>query len=180
MRRTLLAMVLVVILAACGGSDGGKQATATTKAATSTTLATANSTATTIRVPTAREFIAGFKRAGLPIGKVRCYTEATDPNHLLGRPGGYTEKCDWADKRYPQYGDTKDFDYTLTGGSIETFEKPGGAVARAEYLRAFEGPTALNPGYTFVPKDAIWVLRIDSELTRKQANVYLKAMLAQL
>jgi hypothetical protein len=178
MRRTLLAVVLVVILAACG-SDGGKQATPTT-GVTSTTIATANSTATTIRVPTAREFIAGFKRRGLPVGKVICYTDATDPNHLLGRPGGYVEKCDWADKRYPQYGDTKDFDYTLTGGSIETFEKPGGAVARAQYLRAFEGPTALNPGYTYIPKNAIWVLRIDSELTRAQARAYLRAMLVQL
>jgi hypothetical protein len=135
---------------------------------------------TTVKVPTAREFIAGFKQAGLPVGKVRCYTESNDPNNLLGRPGGYIEKCNWADTRYPQNGDTKDFDYTLTGGSIETFEKPGGAAQRAEYLHAFEGPGILNPGYTYQPKNANWVLRIDVELTKSQAQAYLKAFEAQL
>jgi len=136
--------------------------------------------ATTIRVPTAREFIAGFKAAGLPVGKVICYTDATDPNHLLNRPGGYVEKCNWADRRYPQNGDTKEFDYTLTGGSIETFEKPGGAAMRAEYLGAFAGQGVLSTGYTFQPKDAIWVLRLDSELTKAQAGQYLEAMEAQI
>jgi hypothetical protein len=66
------------------------------------------------------------------------------------------------------------------GGSIETFEKPGGAAARAEYLHAFEGPSALSRSYTYQPKNAIWVLRIDQELARAQAQAYLKAFLAQL
>ena len=175
MRWTLLAvLVVLVVLAGCASDDGGRQAAATTTAAP-TTLPTANSTATTIRVPTAREFIAGFKRRGLPVGKVICYTDETDPNDLLGRPGGYVEKCDWADTREEQI-----LPDDPVGGSIETFETPGGAVQRADYLRAFEGPTALSTGYTYVPNNAIWVLRIDSELTRRQANAYLNAMLAQL
>jgi hypothetical protein len=92
MKRTLLALVLVAVVG-CSGSDDGAKPAAPTTAATTTIPATANSTATTIRVPTAREFIAGFKRAGLPVGKVICYTDETDPNNLLGRPGGYVENA---------------------------------------------------------------------------------------
>jgi hypothetical protein len=127
-----------------------------------------------VKVPTAREFIAGFKRAGLPVGRVVCYTDATDPNDLLNRPGGYVEKCDWADKRAEQVaGD-------VTGGSIETYEKPGGASSRAEYLKAFEGAGMLSTGYTFQPQNAIWVLRIDKELTKAQADAYLEEMERQI
>jgi hypothetical protein len=172
MRIRWVMIGLSALLVGCQGTSGP---TATTAATTATTVPTATSTATTIRVPTAREFIAGFKRAGLPVGKVICYTDETDPNNLLGRPGGYIAKCDWTDKREEQI-----LPDDPIGGSIETFEEPGGAAERAAYLKAFEGAGALSPGYTFAPKDSIWVLRIDSELTRKQADAYLKAMLTQL
>lgn len=175
MRKTMIAGLLLFVVAACNGNGGNGRAATTNTTAATTTLPTANSTATTIRVPTAREFIAGFKGHGLPIGKVICFTDETDPNKLLGRPGGYVEKCDWADKRAEQI-----LPDDLVGGSIETFEKPGGAAQRAEYLRAFEGAGAFSTGYTFVPNDAIWVLRIDGDLTKTQARAYLREMLAQL
>lgn len=172
MRKTIVVLLVALLLAACNGKS--KQAVNTT--ATTTTLTPqAQGPPTTVKVPTAREFIAGFKQRGLPVGKVICFKDETDPNNLLGRPGGYVEKCDWADKREEQV-----LPDDLVGGSIETFEKPGGAAQRATYLHAFEGPSALSPGYTYQPKNAIWVLRVDQELTKKQAEAYLQAFLAQL
>jgi len=109
MKRLALAVALLALLAACN-RDGASSS----KGNTTTLPPQAQGPPTTVKVPTAREFIAGFKRAGLPVGKVHCYTEDNDPNNLLGRPGGYIEKCSWADTRYPQNADTKDFDYTLS------------------------------------------------------------------
>jgi hypothetical protein len=180
MRKAIVLAAL--LLAAC--SNGGSHTAAPTSTIATTTTIPPNSTPTTIKVPTAREFIEGFKRRGLPVGKVVCYTDESDPNHLLNRPGGYVEKCDWADKRQEQLLANKDSTdpdsgFDLVGGSVETFERPGGAAERAAYLHGFEGSGALSPGYTYQPKNANWVLRIDVELTKKQAEAYLKAFLAQ-
>ena len=188
MKRILVAAVL--LLAAC--SDGETSTTPQAEAPT-----------TTIKTPTARQFIEGFKQRGLPVGKVVCYNDENDPNNLLGRPGGYVEKCDWSDKREqpttePTTAQGKlcsdpDIDpldkelcenapkeeVDLIGGSIETYEEPEGAASRAEELGAFEGGI-LSTGYTFTPKDDKWVLRVDQELTKSQAQAYLDAFLAQI
>jgi len=119
-----------------------------------------------------------MKRAGQPIGKVVCYSETTDPNNLLGRPGGYIEKCDWTDTRYdqPSTGEPSD----VVGGSIEVFDTPGLAMQRAQYLGAFAGQGMLSTGWTFlVPDNSNFVLRVDSDLTSKQATAYRKAMQAE-
>jgi hypothetical protein len=135
MKRLLVAAVL--LLAACSDNETG-----------STTAQ-----GPTTKAPTAHEFIESFKQRGLPVGKVVCYDGDTDPNNLLGRPGGYIEKCDWADTREKQPHANADYtdpdsDFDLIGGSIETYEEPSGAAMRAEELRAFEGGI-LSTGYTF-------------------------------
>jgi hypothetical protein len=38
----------------------------------------------------------------------------------------------------------------------------------------------LSTGYTFTPRDDKWVLRVDQELTKSQAQAYLNAFLEQL
>ena len=38
-----------------------------------------------------------MKAAGLPIKGLIIYNATTDPNHLLGRQGGYTSKAAWVD-----------------------------------------------------------------------------------
>jgi hypothetical protein len=160
-----------LLLAAC--SDGKES-----------TTPRAQETTTTTKTPTARAFIQGFKQRGLPVGMVVCFTDENDPNDLLNRPGGYIEKCDWADKREEQPHAKADYndpnsDFDLMGGSIETYEEPEGARSRAEELRGFEGGL-LSTGYSFTPKDGKWVLRVDKELTKAQAQSYLDAFLAQL
>jgi hypothetical protein len=169
LRRVVAVTSLVLVVAGCDGSGGsGSERTTTTTAVTTT------APPTTVAALTARQFIEGFKRAGLPVGKVTCFNEDTDPNDLLGRPGGYIEKCDWADRREEQSADD------LIGGSIETYERPDGAAMRAEELRAFQGGI-LSTGYTFVvPDGGRWVLRVDQEVSPTQARRYHRAMLAQL
>jgi hypothetical protein len=170
MRKVLLLAVLA--LAACSGQGGDESAGAPEviqqQAATTTTAAA--------QQLTAKELVAKLKQAGLPIAKVDCFTEETDPNDLLGRPGGYASKCDWADKREEQYSADD-----LIGGSFEVFDTPEDAAARAEYLGAFEGAGALSTGYTWVvPDGGVTVLRVDQELTPTQAKRYQSAAIAQL
>lgn len=169
MRRLFVA--LVFLLAAC--SDGE-----------TTTPQAQGTTTTAVKARTAREFIDGFKERKLPVGMVVCYNDENDPNDLLNRPGGYIEKCDWADKREKQ--DAANYDYNdpdsgfdLIGGSIETYEEPSGAASRAEELRAFQGGI-LSTGYTFTPEDDVWVLRVDKELTKAQAQAYLPVCSARV
>jgi hypothetical protein len=169
LRKLLVAIALLV--AACSGDK-------------ESTTPQAQAPTTTIKTPTARAFIEGFKAGGLPVGMVVCYNDENDPNDLLGRPGGYVEKCDWADKREEQLNAKADYNdpdsgFDLIGGSIETYEEPAGAAERAEELRAFEGGM-LSTGYTYTPKEGKWVLRVDQELTKAQAQAYLDAFLAQM
>ncbi len=42
---------------------------------------------------------ARLKAAGLPVTHLIVYTAATDPNHEMGRQGGYTSKVAWQDRR---------------------------------------------------------------------------------
>lgn len=119
--------------------------------------------------PHAKELIAGLKEARMPIGKVVCYTEETDPNDLLGRPGGYKEKCDWQDRLEEPVTDD------VVGGSFEVFASQEAAIDMAECLKAFVGQGMLSTGYTWiVPEGGVIVLRIDKELGSKWAAEYRK------
>jgi hypothetical protein len=155
------------------GTEGGATpATAPTTVAAPATTGTGPTQASRTGMDPAlgRKIVAGLKQEGMPIGKSICYNENNDPNRLLGRPGGYEQKCSWADKRVEQYGD-------IVGGSVEIFETPGLAIERAEYLKGFNSPGPLNTGWTWlVPENSNFVLRVDSDLTRTQANAYHKAM----
>jgi hypothetical protein len=158
----LILLLALLFLVACGGPRGGTSA----PAATTTTAAD--------KLLSAKELLAKFQQDGLPVGQVTCFTEESDPNDMLGRPGGYTSKCDWADKR-EQQSDPED----LTGGSIEVFDASETAIARADALSAFAGAGMLSTGYTWVVGSAT-VLRIDKELTSKQAAEYRTAALEVL
>jgi hypothetical protein len=165
-RRIIVAALAGLLVAGCGDSEPER--------ATTTTVTATTAPSTTVAALTARQFIERFKQAGLPVGKVTCFNEDTDPNDLLGRPGGYVEKCDWADKREEQLAADD-----LIGGSIETYERPDGAAMRAQELQAFQGGI-LSTGYTFVvPDGGNRVLRIDKELTPTQARRYRQVMLEQ-
>ena len=80
---------------------------------------------------------------------VTAYTAATDPNHLLGRQGGYTSKINWPN------------------GSIEVFSTPAEAQKRKTYLQAFAG-TPFGDGYDYLV--GTYLLRIFDSQTPTQAH----------
>jgi hypothetical protein len=101
-------------------------------------LAGTRSAAVPSRPPSAAVLASRLKAASLPIMHLIVYTAATDPNHLLGRQGGYTSKVAWQDHRAVTAGTT---DGTFigasidSGGGIEVFPEAAEAQARYHYLR---------------------------------------------
>lgn len=126
-----------------------------------TTLASAAS----LGQPTAEQIVKSLKKAGLPIGKYRVYTAATDPNKLLGRPGQYTSKVNFNDTRIGFRSD-----YSVDGGgAVEVFPDESGAKSRYSYLVAL-AKSPLFAEYTYLQGKV--VLRVAHELTPAQAKQY--------
>lgn len=123
-----------------------------------------NCNASDYAVPlTVEQIIEAFKEAELAISGIKIYTEETDPNNLLGRPGQYIGKANWADSRIEQYGEKP------IGGTIEIFDSKKALKTRKEYIE----PIIAQPlfaQYMFVHKNAI--LRLENELTPTQAEEY--------
>jgi hypothetical protein len=118
-----------------------------------------------------------LRAAGVPVRHLIVYTPATDPNHLMGRQGGYTSKVAWQDPRAIKAGagsPSSDPGGTEFGGGIEVFSTAAGAQARYQYLRGFQAP--LGDGYDYLSGTAI--LRLSQYLTPAQARAYKAAFSA--
>ena len=87
--------------------------------------------------------------------------ETTDPNQLLGRPGGYTERVTFALPGGNSNGDP----YTLDrGGAIEVFESAAGAQRRADYITGlYEDNPILGSEHVWVHQNV--VVRIDQAVS---------------
>jgi hypothetical protein len=112
-----------------------------------------------------------LQAAGLPVKHLIVYTPATDPNHEMGRQGGYTSKVAWVDSRAVKAGagnPASDRGGTEFGGGIEVFPTASDAQARYQYLRGFKPP--LGDGYDYLSGAAI--LRLSQYLTPAQASAY--------
>lgn len=100
------------------------------------------------------------------------YTADTDPNELLGRPGGYTSKAGFTDVRIT---DEEPDGRVEAGGSVEVFAKSGQARKRAEYISAVtEGMPMLGPEYDYVAGPVL--LRVAQGLTPEEAKEYETAL----
>lgn len=133
-----------------------------------------------------------LKSKGLPIGRVKTFSEADDPNSLLGRPGQYTGKANFHDTRLrepvnpgpcdpvgpgqdepvchdeprdPEVGD---------GGSVEMFGTEGDAKRRFDYVSAIARSGGPFSEYAYVHGNVL--LRISNELTPTQAREYEDAL----
>jgi hypothetical protein len=113
--------------------------------------------------------------AGLGVTKVIVYTEATDPNHHMGRQGGYTSKTAWVDSSIyqqalkgsgPMTGDN--LGSVAYGGGIETFPDAASAQARYDLLKGFTAP--FGDGYDYLYGNS--VLRLSQYLVPAQAQRY--------
>ena len=129
---------------------------------------------------TAEEVLSGLEQHGAPIGGSVVYTAATDPNDLLGRPGGYAGKANFADTRLsPDYAG----EYPIeNGGSVEVFVTISAAEDRSAFIQdTLQNVRILGTEYHFV--DSGVLVRVSGRLTPDQASVYgssLQATLADL
>lgn len=134
----------------------------------------------------AEAVVQSLKDAGLPVDYVEIYSEDTDPNSLLGRPGNYTSKASFVDESLindweeevefselysPEYPPSP-FDY---GGTVEVFENEGDCKARADYLESLHDPSLgmfADQSYMYVNKNII--LRISYDIAPSEAEKYEK------
>jgi hypothetical protein len=120
-----------------------------------------------VRDFTAESFLQAMKRADLPVGATVVFDRRTDPNGLLGRPGGYVEKASWADTRVECFSEPPDYD---CGGDIEVFDDEADLRERWQYLQGFA--TAPLIGGFYMWKSDFALVRVGFDLTRARANEY--------
>ncbi len=102
------------------------------------------------------------------------YTEESDPNNLLGRPGGYESKVNFADsrvKRADVIGTDKDD--TGRGGTVEVFADPRDAKERSEYIQSVSGGI-LGTEYHYLADGVL--LRVTGNLPPTVAKEYESAL----
>jgi hypothetical protein len=161
--RTMLAAGLAALLAVACGSGGAH--------AGSSHAVVSPHPAVSSHQASGAALAARLKAAGLPVTHLIVYTPVTDPNHEMGRQGGYTSKVAWVDPRAVEAGagnPASDRGGTEFGGGIEVFPTAAGAKARYQYLRGFKPP--LGDGYDYLSGAAI--LRLSQYLTPTQAHAY--------
>lgn len=119
---------------------------------------------------TAAAVLDAFAARGLPIGETTRYTAETDPNKLMGRPGGYEDKATWRDTRLsdPLLAGVE------AGGSVEVYADAEGATRRAEYVATIARSSPLFAEYTYAHGRI--VLRLSRQLTPDQAEQYSAAL----
>lgn len=117
--------------------------------------------------PTSAEYIDLFVKAGLPVDKIFVFDEETDPNNLLGRPGEYTSKASFTDKRLDQIDEDDP-----NGGTIEVFETKKDMLSRKRHIENMYDLFPILKMYIFVSADELAILRISYDLTPKKAKEY--------
>lgn len=117
---------------------------------------------------TAIDYVNSFINAGLPVDNVIDYDEETDTNGLLGRPGQYTSKVNFADSRIEQYDESDPL-----GGTVEVFNSKSDLQKRKEYIESIrDAAEILASQYIYVSKDGLVLLRVEFDLTPEQADEY--------
>jgi hypothetical protein len=165
MRTIALLAVAVLALAGCG-QDAPSSGPAAAPAETAAVKAPG--------VDTAADLVAALstrvKTAKLSVA----YTEESDPNDKLGRPGGYVSKAAFVDSRIDAgdvLGEKGDVQF---GGGVEVFTDPVDAQARKAYVEeTLEAAQVFGSEYMAVAGGAL--LRVSGELTPKQWRAYERA-----
>jgi len=112
--------------------------------------------------------LATFEKAGIPIADKEVYTAETDTNKLLGRPGQYIAKANWADSRLEQPNDD------MAGGSVEIFRNERDLKARKDYVDNIGRAMPAMAQYQY--RKGLVLIRLDKALTPAQAAEYEKAL----
>lgn len=159
-----LATAALLALAGCGGDDSSTQ-TGKSSSPASTESAAPNENLN------AEQVINALTKAITNAKPATVYTAATDPNNLLGRPGGYTSKADFTDDRAKPKLD----DEVQNGGSVEVYEDPAKAEERAKFIAdMLDKMKIFGTEYHYL-KGGI-LLRVSGALTPDQAAEYEDAL----
>jgi hypothetical protein len=111
----------------------------------------------------------------LPATLTVTFTTESDPDKLLGRPGGYSSKAAFSDSRI-SVGETAANDGSIgVGGGVEVFADADAAKERAEWIQPVveEKPRMLGE-YTYVKGPV--VLRVSNALIPMDAEAYEAAL----
>ena len=102
---------------------------------------------------TAQQAVAALGESIPELKLVQVYTAANDPNHLLGRPGGYTSKAAFSDSRVsPADVEGLDKDAIERGGSVEVFKTQEEARSLGRNIsRRSPSPCPVRPSTTTSP-----------------------------
>lgn len=152
---TITAAAGALLLAGCSSTTGSSSADAPAK--------TAEQVVTTLsaKIPTVKA--------------TKTFTAEDDPNHQLGRPGGYTSKSAFADSRIPaDQVAALDPAASERGGSVEVFADAAGAKARADYIQAVAKGLPLAAEYDYQSGPVL--VRVSRFLTPAQAGEYEAAL----
>lgn len=163
----------VLLLGGCGGgsekpADGGQAAGRPTAAGGQPVKR---------KAMTAAQVLAGLRGAGVPIKTTVVYTEESDPNSMLGRPGKYTSKAACYDRRVPKakIRDRKRGSVEW-GCDVEVFPTEKQAQARSKYIQAaLEGLGGMVRGEYHYIRGGV-LLRVTELLTPSQAKGYERAL----
>lgn len=176
-------IVAALALTGCGGGDSSSSSAPAASAVASSGQPDASSpaadpsTAAPVDVPTGpltADQIANAIGQTVPsVQKVTVIDESNDPNELLGRPNGYTSAAILHDARVSAGTDLG----VSLGATVEVFETPELATARAEYVTRV---SASISDQQYVVADSYAVLRGSEDLTPSQFTEYEDAFHAVL
>jgi hypothetical protein len=161
------AAVIAFAIAGCSSSDPGPDKTGARSSAPKADDKPSALTAEQVSDQLAKA-IPSFKT-------FRVYTEADDPNKLMGRPGGYISKTAFYDSRISKDAAPGERDDAIIrGGSVEVFESAELAAKRYEYVKTIAESSSLFTEYDYVAGTAL--VRVSKELTPSQAREYEAAL----
>jgi hypothetical protein len=172
MRKTIAiavaAAALTVLTACSSSSDTSDSKAATSQGATASPAADA---------PASLTAEAAFEKIAATVDTAKLgtvFTESSDPNKLLGRPGQYVSKVSFVDGRIAadDVSGLKEGD-TARGGGVEVFETAEGAKKRADYIERVTEGVPMLAEYRYLNGPVL--VRVSHYLTPSQAADYEKA-----
>jgi hypothetical protein len=92
-----------------------------------------------------QKILSALSAAGIQTVDEASYTDATDPNSLLGRPHQYIAKAVWRDPSIAAEGEAS----VDTGGTIEVFLTSSDLQARYDYIDAITSSSPMFAEYHY-------------------------------
>jgi hypothetical protein len=169
------AIVATAVLAACSG-EAPSAGSATESQPTATSPAPQPSPKPKV-APDATSVAQQIQKAsGGHIKSLWTYTEDTDPNNLIGRPGGYTSATFAYDNRVADCSAKPD---DMCGAQVEQFASDADAVRRRDYI---EGIYKAAPilGTEYLTVEGRTLLRVTGKLKPSINRAYVASFKAAM